>query len=70
MATLDIPGDLYVQLQADAEAKGTTVDELALDTLWESLRGKRWQAMFSINKHPEMSDGEVVDAVHDYRSVW
>jgi hypothetical protein len=37
MATLEIPGDLYSQLQAKAEAEGKTVDEMALETLRESL---------------------------------
>jgi hypothetical protein len=37
MATLDIPGDLYTQLQAKAEAEGKTVDEMALDPLRQSL---------------------------------
>jgi hypothetical protein len=37
VATLDIPGDLYIQLRAKAEAEGKTVDEMALDTLRESL---------------------------------
>jgi hypothetical protein len=68
MASLDITDDLYAQLAARAEIEGKSVDKLAAESLRESLKQKRWQAMFSINKRPAMNDSEIVDAVHDYRA--
>jgi hypothetical protein len=37
MASIDIPPELFTRLEAKAQAEGKTVDELALDTLRESL---------------------------------
>jgi hypothetical protein len=69
MATINIPDEeLFSQLEAKALAEGKTVDEFALDTLRASLREKRWQAMFSIDRSPTMSESDIVDAVHDYRA--
>jgi predicted CopG family antitoxin len=70
MATqnIEIDGDLYSQLQAKAKVEGKTVDQLASEALRESLKEKRWQDMFAINKRPALSESEIVKAVHDYRA--
>jgi hypothetical protein len=74
MATLDIPGDLYTQLQAkaEAEAEGKTVDEMALETLRESLDREsiidiadRFSKKYAsrVKYTPE----QVPDVVHEWR---
>jgi hypothetical protein len=72
MATLDIPGDLYTQLQAKAEAEGKSVDEMALDTLRESLdresitdMAERFSKKYAsrVKYAPE----QVPDVVHQWR---
>jgi hypothetical protein len=72
MATLDIPGDLYSQLQAKAEVEGKTVDEFALEALRDRLTHETFTAKVTrlreknatgVNYTPK----QVSDVVHDWR---
>jgi hypothetical protein len=74
MATqrLDIPVELFAQLEAKAQAEGKTVDELALQTLRESLtrepfeaKAARWREKYG--KTSRYTPEQVPDVVHEWR---
>jgi transposase len=72
MATLDIPGDLYSQLQAKAEVEGKTVDEFALEALRDRLTQETFTAKVARLREKnangvKYTSEQVSDIVHDWR---
>ena len=73
MATehIDIPVELFAQLEAKAKAEGKTVDEVACQALAEGLRYDKWQRLVAFGlengRKSEFSEDQVVDVIHEWR---
>jgi hypothetical protein len=73
MATerIDIPVELFAQLEAKAKAEGKTVDEIACQALTDGLRDDKWQRLVAFGlengRKSEFSEDQVVDVIHEWR---
>jgi hypothetical protein len=67
-----LPEDLLAELEAQAQSRGLTPDELAVETLRAGLRQQSWQANLArwqeYGKTSGYTDDDVPDVVRQWRN--
>jgi hypothetical protein len=65
-----LPEDLLAELEAQAESRGLTPDELAVETLRAGLRQQSWQAKVARWQEYGKASGHTADDVPDVLRQW
>jgi hypothetical protein len=65
-----LPEDLLAELEAQAQARGLTPDELAVETLRAGLRLQSWQAQSARWQEYGKASGYTADDVPDVVRQW
>jgi len=68
---IHVPDDLLAELQAEAQATGKTVDQLAEEALRKGLEDRKWQDLLDYGRQRGAASGftedQAADVVHQWR---